>query len=141
MAGKNRPIRLNVGGHMFTTTKETLTKDSGSLLDDMFNSKQTVQYEEDGSVFIDRDGKHFGYILNYLRSDFGLQGGVILPQTVPELEELRSEAMYFQMVSLVGIITDALGKKRENQKQLPVCRILSMVIIAISVSVLIVRRA
>ena len=126
---------------MFTTTKETLTKDSGSLLDDMFNSKQTVQYEEDGSVFIDRDGKHFGYILNYLRSDFGLQGGVILPQTVPELEELRSEAMYFQMVSLVGIITDALGKKRENQKQLPVCRILSMVIIAISVSVLIVRRA
>ena len=126
---------------MFTTTKETLTKDSGSLLDDMFNGKLPVQYEEDGSVFIDRDGKHFGYILNYLRSDFGLQGGVILPQTVPELEELRSEAMYFQMVSLVGIITDALGKKRENQKQLPVCRILSMVIIAISVSVLIVRRA
>ena len=39
-----------------------------SKLSAMF-SEHTLEQCEDGSYFIDRDGTHFRYILNYLRND------------------------------------------------------------------------
>ena len=58
-------IKLNVGGQYFTTTLQTLTKDKGSMLHAMFSSRFDSKPAEDGSYFIDRDGTHFRYILNY----------------------------------------------------------------------------
>ena len=62
-------IKLNIGGHLYTTSTLTLTKDPQSMLAAMFSGRHSVKKEEDGSYFIDRDGTHFRYILNYLRGN------------------------------------------------------------------------
>lgn len=95
-------IRLDVGGSVFTTSRLTLTRDSDSMLAAMFSGRHHVTQEDDGTVFIDRDGTHFRYILNYLRD-----GGVnqdSLPRDRQVLKELRNEAVYFQLNGLVQII-------------------------------------
>ena len=61
-------ILLNVGGHRFTTSLQTLTKDPNSMLAAMFSGKFEMEPSEDGAFFIDRDGTHFRFILNYLRN-------------------------------------------------------------------------
>ena len=61
-------VKLNVGGHYFTTSLQTLTKDPDSMLAAMFSGKFEMRPSEDGAFFIDRDGTHFRFILNYLRS-------------------------------------------------------------------------
>ena len=40
----------------------------GSMLHAMFSGRFDTKPSEDGSYFIDRDGTHFLYILNYLRT-------------------------------------------------------------------------
>ena len=64
-------IKLNVVGQHFTTSLQTLTKDPGSMLHAMFSGRFDTKPAEGGSYFIDRDGTHFRYILNYLRTSGG----------------------------------------------------------------------
>ena len=61
-------IQLNVGGHRFTTSLHTPTKDPNSMVAAMFSGKFELKPCEDGAFFIDRDGTHFRFILNYLRN-------------------------------------------------------------------------
>jgi hypothetical protein len=61
-------VKLNVGGVKHETTLTTLTADGDdSMLGSMFSGRHELHTNEDGEVFIDRDGKHFGHILNVLR--------------------------------------------------------------------------
>ena len=85
-------ITLNVGGQYFTTTLQTLTKDKGSMLHAMFSGRYDSKPAEDGSYFIDRDGTHFRYILNYLRT-----GRLLLPKDELVREELLEEAEFYQI--------------------------------------------
>ena len=81
-------VKLNVGGHYFTTTLQTLTKDRNSRLAAMFSGK----HAENGTLFLDRDGKHFRFILNYLRN-----GELVLPDGATFVEELFTEAEFYQI--------------------------------------------
>lgn len=47
-------------------------------------------------MLIDRSGRHFGTILNYLRD-----GSVPLPESTRELGELLSEARYYLVQGLI----------------------------------------
>lgn len=49
-----------------------------------------------GWILIDRCGKHFGTILNYLRD-----GAVPLPESRREIEELLAEAKYYLVQGLL----------------------------------------
>lgn len=61
-------VKLNVGGARFETTLTTLTADGDdSVLGAMFSGRHALHADEDGEVFIDRDGAHFAHILNLLR--------------------------------------------------------------------------
>merc|ERR550534_3404222 len=53
----------------------------------MFSGRMEVLTDADGWILIDRNGKHFGAILNYLRD-----GTIPLPDTRRELMELQAEA-------------------------------------------------
>ena len=75
-------ILLNVGGHRFTTSLQTITKDPNSMLAAMFSGKFEMKPCEDGAFFIDRDGTHFRFILNYLRN-----GKLTLPEGATFLKE------------------------------------------------------
>ena len=53
-------VKLNVGGKIYKTTLDTLRKDPDSMLCAMFSGRHELKAdEEDGSYFIDRDGKLF----------------------------------------------------------------------------------
>ncbi|MDP2439273.1 MAG: kelch repeat-containing protein, partial [archaeon] len=81
-------VRLNIGGIRFETTRTTLLA-SPSVLSIMFSGRYPLMNQEDGSVFIDRDGTHFRYILNYLRDQT-----CILPADAQARLELLAEASY-----------------------------------------------
>jgi len=60
-------ILLDVGGCHYSTTFETLTKVPDSFLEKMFSGRFPIKVNDDGSVFIDRDGTHFDSVLKFLR--------------------------------------------------------------------------
>ena len=60
-------IRLDIGGQVFVTSLDTLTKIPGSLFDSMFSGRWSTKVDSDGSFFIDRDPTVFSFLLNFLR--------------------------------------------------------------------------
>lgn len=95
-------IHLNVGGHKFTTTKDTLCRVQGSLLEVMFSGRHEnpAQRDRDGAFVIDRDGGQFQHILSFLRV-----GSVIsLPVDATSREELAIEADYYGLKDLVRAV-------------------------------------
>ncbi|XP_078354268.1 uncharacterized protein LOC144638851 isoform X2 [Oculina patagonica] len=93
----SKMVKLNVGGHFFSTSLETLTKDAGSMLHAMFSGRFETKPSEDGSYFIDRDGTHFRYILNYLRT-----GQLIVPEDKIIRRELLAEAEFYQVEGMIN---------------------------------------
>ena len=92
----SKPIKLNIGGQCFTTSIDTLRKDAGSMLNAMFSGRFDTKPLEDGSYFIDRDGTHFLYILNYLRT-----GKLSAPDDARTRGELLTEADFYQVQGIV----------------------------------------
>ena len=88
--------RYNVGGQHFVTSLQTLRKDPNSMLAAMFSGKFDTKPSEDGSFFIDRDGTHFRFILNYLRD-----GELTLPKEATFLDELRKEVAFYQIQGML----------------------------------------
>ena len=89
-------VDLNVGGHHFSTSVQTLTKDPNSMLAAMFSGRFEMKPSKDGSFFIDRDGTHFRFILNYLRT-----GKLTLPEGATFLKELEEEAEFYQSQGII----------------------------------------
>ncbi|BBN68501.1 potassium channel tetramerisation domain-containing protein / pentapeptide repeat-containing protein, partial [Prunus dulcis] len=87
-------IRLNIGGKKFCTTIDTLTqREPDSMLAAMFSGRHTLcQDPEKGYVFLDRDGKHFRHILNWLRD------GVVPTLKDSKYTEVLREAEYYQLL-------------------------------------------
>lgn len=102
-------VRLNIGGKKFCTTFDTLTRrEPDSMLAAMFSGRHTLCHDsEKGYVFVDRDGKHFRHILNWLRD------GVVPSLTDADYSELTREAEYFQLLGLIEAI-NGLSKKKED---------------------------
>ena len=57
---------------------------------------------EDGSFFIDRDGTHFRFILNFLRT-----GKLTLPEGATFTKELEEEAEFYQIQGLIDALRSA----------------------------------
>ncbi|XP_036404809.1 BTB/POZ domain-containing protein KCTD21-like [Megalops cyprinoides] len=93
------PVSLNVGGEVYTTTLDTLTRCRDSMLGAMFTGQIPLLRDKRGNFFIDRDGKVFRYILNYLRSN-----SLDLPDDFKEMALLKREADFFQIRPLLDEI-------------------------------------
>ncbi|KAI3987374.1 hypothetical protein MKX01_022655 [Papaver californicum] len=105
-------VRLNIGGKKFSTTIDTLTqREPDSMLAATFSGRHTLsQDSEMGPVFVDRDGKHFRHILNWLRD------GVIPVLKDSEYMELLREAEYYQLLGLVEGINGVSSWRREEDE-------------------------
>ena len=66
------------------------------MLHAMFSGKFDSKPSEDGSYFIDRDGTHFRYILNYLRT-----GQLVVPEDNTVRRELLTEAEFYQVEGII----------------------------------------
>lgn len=109
-------VKLNVGGSLFYTTLGTLTKRADSMLRAMFSGRMDVLTDNDGWVLIDRCGKHFGTILNYLRD-----GQVQMPDSKVELKELLAESKFYCLEELSDQVEEELKKKGDDLE--PRCRV------------------
>ena len=99
---QNKVVILNVGGIKFTTSLKTLQAEPESMLGVMFSGRHPLVKQEDGSIFIDRDGTYFRIILNYLR------GNISSIRQLPEdnfiLSDLLSEVQYYQLGGFLNIL-------------------------------------
>ncbi|XP_041851050.1 BTB/POZ domain-containing protein KCTD14 [Melanotaenia boesemani] len=85
-------VQLNVGGHLFSTTLITLRKHPESTLADMFSGHPKLRPDAQGRYFIDRNGSHFGAILEFLRSEQ-------LP--TENIQEVHKEAVHYNIKALM----------------------------------------
>ena len=60
-------IKLDVGGHTFTTSKITLASVADTYLASMVSERYLLAADADGTYSIDRNGDQFRHILSYLR--------------------------------------------------------------------------
>ena len=67
------------------------------MLHAMFSGRFDTKANEDGSYFIDRDGTHFRYILNYLRT-----GQLVVPEDNTVRRELLTEAEFYQVQGMIN---------------------------------------
>ena len=96
-------VKLDVGGFKFTTSRATLCRFPGTFLEVMFSGRHkypTEIDEEDGSYFIDRDGRHFHHVLNFLRCGYV----VSLPDGVTAREELAAEGDFYGLDPMSDVI-------------------------------------
>ena len=95
----NEPITLNVGGIKYQTTLTTLGKYKDCLLYKMFEGLFSKKPNKDGSYFIDRNGKYFEYILDFIRN-----GKLNIPISDKDsylVNHLLLEADYYQIGPLI----------------------------------------
>ena len=91
-------IKLDVGGHIFATTTTTLTRFPDTMLGTIFSGRHALTTDKAGMCFIDRDGTHFRYILNFLRSPKLFDKSCIQGTT---LTELMMELDYYGLKDLM----------------------------------------
>jgi hypothetical protein len=60
-------VELNIGGHRFQTSVQTLRRLPHTFFDAYFSGRYAQDVCLDGSIFVDRDGEHFGHVLEYMR--------------------------------------------------------------------------
>jgi len=88
-------VELNIGGATFATSLTTLRADADSMLAALFSGDYQLDTDSAGRAFIDRDGRYFYYILNYLR---GVRQSA--PGDPQVLEAVLEEARYFGLERL-----------------------------------------
>jgi len=108
-------VKLNIGGSLHYTTIGTLTKHD-TMLRAMFSGRMEVLTDSEGWILIDRCGKHFGTILNFLRD-----GCVPLPESAKQMAELLAEAKYYCISELAESCEQALLKRERDAE--PICRV------------------
>ncbi|CAJ1066324.1 BTB/POZ domain-containing protein KCTD14 [Xyrichtys novacula] len=92
MLARSGVVQLNVGGHLFTTSLSTLKKHPDSRLAEMFSKQPKEHMDAQGRYFIDRNGSHFGAILEFLRSDW---------MPTDNIKEVHREAVYYNIKPLI----------------------------------------
>jgi len=92
-------IRLNVGGVLYSTTQATLVRFPNSMLGAMFSDGMPKKLDENGCYFIDRNGRLFEYVLDFLRSS-----QLALPSDFRNLDALSVEADFYQIEALIECI-------------------------------------
>lgn len=102
------PVHIDVGGCIYTSSLETLTKYADSRISKMFNGTIPIVLDTlKQHYFIDRDGKSFRHILNYMRT-----GRLVLPDQFDDYESLLSEARYYELDDMVKQLDDLIECKK-----------------------------
>uniref|UniRef100_A0A0B7A253 BTB domain-containing protein n=1 Tax=Arion vulgaris TaxID=1028688 RepID=A0A0B7A253_9EUPU len=116
MSNIESTVELNVGGVYYSTSLETLQKESESSLAKTFSdtNRQKAVRDTKGKYFIDRDGVLFRYVLDYLRN---LK--LVLPENFHEKERLQQEAEYYNLPKLVKILHNYQTYRPLNHATLP----------------------
>eukprot|EP01114_Cavostelium_apophysatum_P019526 TRINITY_DN631_c0_g1_i2.p1 TRINITY_DN631_c0_g1~~TRINITY_DN631_c0_g1_i2.p1 ORF type:complete len:210 (+),score=46.84 TRINITY_DN631_c0_g1_i2:63-692(+) len=114
-AGEEEIVSLNVGGQLFETSKATLLKGGETMLSKLLSGQFKARLDGSNRIFVDRDGTHFRYILNYLRS-----GKFVPPNDPASIQELLVEADYYQVKEL----SNHIERHLQREKKVQYCKVL-----------------
>ncbi|KAM4860291.1 BTB/POZ domain-containing protein KCTD4 [Thomomys bottae] len=109
---KSTLMTLNVGGYLYITQKQTLTKYPDTFLEGIVNGKILCPFDADGHYFIDRDGLLFRHVLNFLRN-----GELLLPEGFRENQLLAQEAEFFQLKGLAEEVKSRWEKEQLTPRE------------------------
>ncbi|XP_060101492.1 BTB/POZ domain-containing protein KCTD17 isoform X2 [Heteronotia binoei] len=113
-SNRSKWVRLNVGGTVFLTTRQTLCREQKSFLCRLCQGEELQSdRDETGAYLIDRDPTYFGPILNFLR-----HGKLVLDKDMAE-EGVLEEAEFYNIGSLIRLIKDRLEEKDYTVTQVP----------------------
>ena len=88
-------IAINVGGkNKMQTEKAVLESVEESKLAALFSGLHEVKKDENGDVFVDRDGKTFEYLVNYLRNE---------RRVFPDFADKNEETLFIKELHFWGI--------------------------------------
>lgn len=91
--GRVEVVAVNIGGRGFVTLRSTLSQ--SGLFSSIFQRKAPCFHDEQGAIFIDRDGALFEPVLAYLRHGQVKLGGAVTPSV------LYREALFYDVPRLV----------------------------------------
>lgn len=94
-------VRLNVGGHLYTTMKSTLKRYQSLALNYILEN-----CDREGNVVVDRDGRMFEYILWFLRTD-----KLCLPDDFSDFDSLTTEVEFFDIPNLSSCLKKAKDER------------------------------
>ncbi|XP_032430874.1 BTB/POZ domain-containing protein KCTD5 isoform X5 [Xiphophorus hellerii] len=109
-------VRLNVGGTVFLTTRQTLLKEQTSFLYRLCQQQDLhSDTDETGAYVIDRDPTYFGPVLNYLR-----HGKLVYNKELAE-EGVLEEAEFYNITPLIKLIKERIVERdsKATQQQVP----------------------
>lgn len=93
------PVHIDVGGTIYTSSLETLTKYPDSRLAKLFNGNIPIVLDSlKQHYFIDRDGGMFRHILNFMRNS-----KLLIPESFGDLDLLLEESRYFEIARRFSI--------------------------------------
>uniref|UniRef100_A0A3Q3DBZ8 Potassium channel tetramerization domain containing 17 n=1 Tax=Hippocampus comes TaxID=109280 RepID=A0A3Q3DBZ8_HIPCM len=105
-------VRLNVGGTVFLTTRQTLLKEQTSFLYRLCQQQDLhSDTDETGAYVIDRDPTYFGPILNYLR-----HGKLVYNKELAE-EGVLEEAEFYNITPLIKLIKERIIERDSKSTQ------------------------
>lgn len=110
IAGRQNPITVEVGGDKFRTQVQTLIQHEGSIFPELLralqaNSPRKGQHNPNHTIFIDRDGKHFKFILNFMRQgEEVMRGSALRNADEYILNEMLSEVRYYKLSDLERLL-------------------------------------
>jgi hypothetical protein len=79
-------VELNIGGYRFETSVQALRRVPHTIFDAYFSGRYAQDVCNDGSIFVDRNGEHFGHVLQYMRDGVV---SVAEPGALPSVSLLR----------------------------------------------------
>jgi hypothetical protein len=102
-------VELNIGGYRFETSVQTLRRVRHTFFDAYFSGRYAQDVCNDGSIFVDRDGEHFGHVLEFMRN------GVIAvaePGARPSVSLLRALKREFGFYCIEPVTEQAAEPER-----------------------------
>lgn len=106
-------VRFDVGHYLYVCHRTTIDKYPESVLARHISPEFDTRKSGDDYIVIDRDGKHFGSILNYMRDDRSLD---LDEWSDSNLTDLMREADFYCLTQLVELC-ESQFEQRDNRNK------------------------
>lgn len=105
-------VRFDVGHYLHVCHRNTIEKFPNSSLVNYIKPEFDQRQSEFDYIVIDRDGKHFGTILNFMRDQCSLH---LNDWTRDDITDLMTEADYYCLTELVELCDQQLSKLDDKE--------------------------